>query len=163
MDKPLVLITLAYTIGIVLAKNLAIPLELSALLLLIFMALTIYALLNRINLSRLILLLFVLFGIFFFQFRAYTVQDKLFNYANGKYLTITGSINEPPKQSEGATYFPLKVDEPERGKAFVFVRGGGKNLNYGDRLKVRGMLERKSGVSNPLMPEMTDQLSINAY
>ena len=162
MDKPLVLITLAYTIGIVIAKNLAVPLDLAVAMLLLFLSLSLYALFNKINISWLLLLVFLFLGMFFFQFRGLTAQNKLFSYADGKYLTITGFIAEPPKQSESSLYFPFRVDEPADGMVFVFLKGDKGSLVYGSRLKIRGVLEKKSGVSNPLMPEMADQLSLSA-
>lgn len=159
MERPLVFITIAFAAGIVFGKFISIPLYLSFLLLLVFLIIYLYALFQKVNSSYLILITFFLLGMLLFQIKSLPPPNDISKFADRGYLTITGCIDDAPREKERGISFPLRVEEiiyvrktsRDTGIIYVSIPGANPELKYGDRIKVRGILSQFQNYANPFM------------
>lgn len=171
--RPLVLCSAFFILGIALGKILW---EFDLLLLFYFAASVVLAALlsffyRKFSLSRLtfILLLFLLAGSLNFYRSVYMPQNDISRFV-GSELLVTGIVWDEPTVEGNRTSFDLKVHEVDgtvgfqgsqeekagkagfknvSGKIRVTLYGSGEQLNYGDRVKISGELERPPGRRNP--------------
>jgi competence protein ComEC len=116
---------------------------------------------KKLNLSAFILVLCFLAGMLSFQIKNLPSSDDISNYAGKGYLSVIGYIDDEPKVREENLLFPLKIEKAIKGKAenraagtiYVSVQEEEPDLNYGDKIEVRGVLSEFQSFSNPLMPE----------
>jgi len=170
MERPLVWITMAYTIGIIFGKVTNFPLWMIFTILLIFLIITFCALLQKIKLFNLLLLISFLLGILSYQVKTLPSNDDISLYADKGYLTVIGCIDGAPSSKNEGISFPLKVKEIRRGKNIISLSGrvyvaiSDKNINlqYGDEIKARGVLSEIQNYSNPLMPSSRKIYSLRA-
>lgn len=154
MDKPVVWLTVAYAVGILLASLLPVPITLTVILLLVFIILTSYAFLHKLNTTIFIFILFVLLGSFLYQYKNLPSPKDISQYADKGYRAVTGRIDEQPRLSEKGAYFPLKIERvgpsPVTGRLTVFTADR-MTLEYGDQIVVRGVIEAEEGLANPFL------------
>ena len=170
MERPLVFISVAFSIGLVFGKFISIPLYLSFSSLLIFLLIYLFALLQKVNSSCLILITFFLLGMLIFQIRGLPALNDIAKFADRGYLTIVGCIDDAPREKERGISFPLRVEEiiyarktsQATGIIYVSIQGANPELKYGDRIKVRGILSQLQNYSNPLMPASRKAYSLYA-
>lgn len=166
MDRPIVFITAAFSLGIVLAKFFILPFWLIFVFFLIFLVLSLIALIKKLNLSAFILALCFLAGMFSFQVKGLPSPEDIANYAGKGYLSVVGQVDDAPKVREEKLLFPLKVEKAAKNKAagiiYVSVQGKRSDLNYGDKIEARGVLSEFRSYSNPLMPEGLKGCGLNA-
>ncbi|MFA4843944.1 MAG: DNA internalization-related competence protein ComEC/Rec2 [Candidatus Margulisiibacteriota bacterium] len=154
MDKPVVWLTLAYAVGILLASLLPIPIASTIILLLVFILLTTYASCHKLNTTIFLLIILLLLGCFLYQYKNLPNPKDIAQYADKGYGTVTGRIDEQPKISEKGAYFPLKTEQVGTsdavGRLNVFTTER-LTLEYGDRVVVRGVIEADEGLANPFL------------
>jgi competence protein ComEC len=161
MDRPIVWITIAFSLGIIIGKYVSPPFWLIFLFFLSFFILSMIAYAKKLNLSAFILVLCFLAGMLSFQIKNLPSSDDISNYAGKGYLSVIGYIDDEPKVREENLLFPLKIEKAIKGKAenraagtiYVSVQEEEPDLNYGDKIEVRGVLSEFQSFSNPLMPE----------
>ncbi|OGC11472.1 DNA internalization-related competence protein ComEC/Rec2 [candidate division WOR-1 bacterium RIFOXYA12_FULL_52_29] len=140
MLSPIVLLTAAYALGIALGQY--IPPPLPFYLLLLFVGLAVIAIIIKIKIGRLLLVIFLLFGLL--QSRA-PQADPLGCFVETDFLTVQGEVAGKPNVSGEKVYFPFTVIRANENKIrqdiLVFLRAG-KPIEYGDKLELRGRLSR---------------------
>lgn len=154
MDRPIVFITIVFSIGIVAGKYLAFPYSLMCLILLMapffvkhrftcFIAITCF-----------------LIGSFSFQIRNASSTTDILSDLSNSHTTIVGRVEDAPKNKGEKSSFPLKIKEIQKGKHIfrtgetVYASTGkDSDLQYGDLIKVRGRLTPLQGYANPEMLE----------
>ena len=170
MDRPIVFITAAFSLGIVLAKYLFLPFWLTLMFFLVFLVLSLIALIKKLNLSAFILVLCFLAGMFSFQVKSLPSPEDISNYTEKGYFSVVGQVDDAPKVREEKLLFPLKVEKIIQDKnqnragglIYVSVQGKESDLNYGDKIEARGVLSEFRSYSNPLMPDGLKGCSLNA-
>ena len=165
MKRPLVLITAAYALGIALGQY--VPPPLPFYLLLLFVGLAVMALILKIELGRILLVIFLLFGLSSFQLRG-SQAEPLDRFVEAGYLTVQGEVANVPRLKDGKSSFSFQLHQLffERQQyhfsqeVLAFVQGG--SFKYGDKLELRGRLSRSDSYANPLVPERTGALLFSA-
>ncbi|MFA6169483.1 MAG: DNA internalization-related competence protein ComEC/Rec2 [Candidatus Margulisiibacteriota bacterium] len=153
--SPLVLITAAYALGIGLGQYVPPPLPLY--LLMLFIVLAIIAFILKIELGRILLVIFLLFGLSSSQLRG-SHAEPLDRFVEAGYLTIQGEVITVPRVKEGKSAFSFQLHRLSRERQeyhfnreiMAFVPG---SFDYGDKLELRGRLSRSDSFANPLVPE----------
>jgi len=156
VDRPIVFITVAFSLGIVIGKYLILPFWPFFLFFLIFFVLSLIAHVKKLNLSLFVLVLCFLAGILSFQIKSLPPSGDISNYAGKGYLSIIGYVEDAPRVKDDTLFFRLKVEKVVKkvaGIIYVSVQGKESDLNYGERIEVRGVLSEFQSFSNPLMPE----------
>ncbi|UNC93262.1 DNA internalization-related competence protein ComEC/Rec2 [Candidatus Contubernalis alkaliaceticus] len=167
--RPLLLCSAFFLVGIALGKILW---ELDPFLLLyygvlVFLAAVLLFLYRSFLSSRLIiiLLLFLLAGSLNFYRSVYVPKNDISRFS-GSHLSVTGIVWDEPMVDGKRTSFDLKVQEVDgasegqdinndlvpqtvSGKIRVTLYGAGEQLHYGDRVRIRGELERPPQRRNP--------------
>ena len=162
MDRPIVLLTAAFTIGIITAKAfLSLPLWLICIFLVGFFLLAAHAFIKNINSSSILLILCFLAGIFSFQIHELGQKDKLAALSEKGYVIFVGSVDDQPRIKHGSVIYPLKL-ENGAGRLFLSIKGSDEAYDYGDRLKVRGTISQFQSFANPLMPQREKMYAIRA-
>jgi len=170
MDRPLVFVTIAFTIGIIFESIFSIPLWLLLPILLVFLVISFYAIIKKVSPSYLILLLSFLLGALTYQIRTLPASNEVSKFTDKGYLTIIGFIDDALSVKSGGVSFPLKVKEIRRGKniisssgrVYITISDQEANLQYGDEIKVRGVLSEIQNYANPLMPSSRKIYSLHA-
>lgn len=170
MDRPVVWITIAYALGIICGKIIGIPFLLNFVFLTVFLLITLYAAVNKINSSFLILGAFFSLGAFLYSFNSLPSDGIIQSYVNKGYLSLVGCIDNDPKIKENCISFPVKAEQVIKDKQTVSVSGNifvslpksDEVFNYGDKIKVRGVISEIQGNSNPFLPETNKAFIINA-
>jgi len=155
MDRPIIFIAIAFSLGIVFGKYFPFPFWLLSILLLIFFILAVIAYIKKLNLFPFILVLSLLAGAFSFQVRSLASSNDISAYTEKGYLTLIGTIDECPRVRGDEFSFLLKVEKVIRqqvssevgGTIYVFTPQG-EELHYGDRIKVRGIISRPQSYSH---------------
>lgn len=153
MNYPLVLITTAYSIGIVVGKILNMPLWFALVPLSIFFCLALYAIWQKINIGIIVLVIFLLLGIAFFQISGLLHSDELAQLTGKGFQTISGFVSEEPKLKDNGVSLKIRPDGISGGEIFVWLDDRRSKVNYGDNIEVRGQLAESQTFSNPLMPQ----------
>jgi competence protein ComEC len=152
MNQPIVLITIAYSLGIVAGELLALPLWFILTVILMFSVLMLYARLNNLKTSIFVLILFALAGAFAFQISGLIHPDELAPLAGKGFLTISGYVADEPKYKDNGVSLKIKPDNID-GEFYAWLDAPGIKINYGDNIKLRGELSEGQLFSNPLMPQ----------
>ena len=134
---------------------------LSLVFLSVFILLTIYAAVNKINSTLLILGAFFSLGTFIYGLNVLPSENGIQSYANKGYLSLVGCIDNDPKIKENRISFPVKAEQIIKdkqniavsGNIYVTVPGSDEVFNYGDKIKVRGAISETQGSANPFLPE----------
>ncbi|MBC8334446.1 MAG: ComEC/Rec2 family competence protein [Anaerolineales bacterium] len=163
---PLTWISLAFLGGIILARNVSLTttlwLQIGAASLIIAILTLIYYrirakktpdLLPVLPLYSFLLPFFLFFGASYFQFRQPDLADIYFvvNFTEREYESlVTGIVSDPPDYRDTYTNLQLDVihiNRPDK-KNPIYIHGkilvrvvAGENYQYGDQLRVRGVLE----------------------
>jgi competence protein ComEC len=153
MDRPIVVITIAYSIGIIIGKLLNMPLWFVAAVIIIFSGLMIYAHLNQLKASILVLILFALTGAFAFQISGLLHPDGLAPLVGKGFQTITGYVTDEPKYRENGVSLKVKPDDIDGGEFYVWLNDPACKIGYGDNIKLRGKLSEAGSPANPQMPQ----------
>ncbi|MFH1387576.1 MAG: DNA internalization-related competence protein ComEC/Rec2 [bacterium] len=148
-NKPIVYLTIAFSLGITVSKLIAMPLWLLLLSLTIFLGVSIAAYFQKLKLDWFLLLLIFLLGAFMFQLKSLPAENGITSYINNGYLTVVGVVDDAPKVKEKGLFFPFKVREIIKGgeqkrasgNIFVFIREREAKLDYGDKISVRGAIQ----------------------
>lgn len=159
MERPVVFIAIAFSIGIAIGKFLGLPIWFTALVFSIFSALIFYAYFRRSNIFSLLLILFCLAGSLSYQIRGLMEKDIILPFAEKGYVTVIGQVDDAPRIKEDGISFPLKVEkiikakspQTASGTVYVFVQDKESSLEYGDGVEVRGVIAQLQQFSNPLM------------
>jgi len=160
VKRPLVLITAAYALGIVLSQYVPPPLPLF--LLTLFIALTVIAFIFKIELSRLLLVVFLLFGLTSFQLRS-SQTEPLDRFVEAGSLTVQGEVTNVPRLKDGKSSFSFQLHQLSferrqyhfNREVLAFTPG---KYEYGDKLELRGVLSRSDSYANPLVTERSGAL-----
>jgi competence protein ComEC len=152
MGSPVVFITIAYSVGIVVGKLLNAPLWFILATMLIFSAIMFYAHLNKLRTSIFVLILFALAGAFALQISGLLHQDGLAPLLGKGFQTINGYVADEPKYKENGVSLKIKPDEMAGGEFYVWLNDPGCKINYGDNIKLRGELSEAQSFANPLLP-----------
>jgi len=163
VDRPLIWITAIYAIGIIVGKALNLPILFTSCVLLIFLTLSLYSVINKLNFSPFLIALCLITGILSYQVRNIPNKNDISNYADKGYLAITGMVDDAPKEKNGKRSFPLKVETPGKGKVYVSIQDNSSELQYGDRIEVRGVISQSDQYANPLMPEGRKIYFLSSY
>ena len=157
MNKPLVIITLVYILGIWAGVLIQTPAYLTLIIasVLFIVAIIGYKLGWQQN-SRVILLLFFCLGIFLCRLSTESIKTSLMNYA-GHFITLEGTIVQEPDLREDRVNYVLKsqnvvlgTEEKKSGGLVLVTVWQPKNLyGYGDILKVKGRLSLPDEPGNP--------------
>ena len=166
VSRPLITITLAYILGLILGNYL--PSQHFYLLFstLLFFILSCYAYLKgSSSFNYLILITFILFGLTYSQ-RDKLVSKDIAKFGLNKAITLTGTIIKEPRVRENKITFELKVEKIfSSGKAYslkekVLVNAYEvSDLNYGDKVKIFGKLRSPKETGNPGELSYKDYLS----
>ncbi|MBU0630143.1 MAG: DNA internalization-related competence protein ComEC/Rec2 [Candidatus Margulisbacteria bacterium] len=163
--SPLVLITAAYALGIALSRYVPPPLPL--LLLGIFLVLAIVGSSLKIGIGRLLLVVFLLFGLCAYQFRGAS-DEPLARFVDAGYLIIQGEVTSVPRVKEGKSSFSFRIHHlafERQQYSFsreIMVFLSDQTIEYGDKLELRGGLNRSDSYANPLIPERESALLFSA-
>jgi competence protein ComEC len=163
MGGPVPVITIAFVFGIVVAKNLTLPVVWTVAALLIFGSLTAVAAFKKYDLILFLLVLCLLSGMFAFQVRNQPSANDLAHYVDRGYVTLTGQVNDEPKNKENKLSFPLQVAKPAPGLVYVTVPASEGPLAYGDQVEVRGIITESVQLANPLLPEGRKILFLRSF
>jgi competence protein ComEC len=149
LPRPIVLITIFYSLGIVVANAIKPPFFLPLTALITFLFLTIWSYWHKIGFSRLLLVICFLLGILAFQVKSLPDKLDVAQYADKGYLTVSGQVDNQLQLKESGYYFPLKVNSVKvkkqnhqaNGTVYVLLS---KELNplpqYGEQIVVRGII-----------------------
>ncbi len=152
MSSPLILISIAYVLGIVIGKMIGIPVLIIFFLILLFFSFVIWSTFRKANSSYLILILFFFVGLLNFQIRNLPPPESdISNFPKGKYVIVTGQIDDEPRLIEDNIFFTLKVCRVDSRKASGLVSAVTRDtkLEYGDKVELKGRLEEIESLSNP--------------
>ncbi|MDD4178836.1 MAG: DNA internalization-related competence protein ComEC/Rec2 [Candidatus Margulisbacteria bacterium] len=139
------------------------PIIVTSIILLIFLILALYAIINKLNFSYFLIALCLIVGALSYQTRNIPDKNDISNYVDKGYLTITGMVDNTPKEKNGKISFPLKAETPGKGKVYVSLQGSLNDLQYGDRIEVRGVISQSDQYVNPLMPEGKKIYFLSSY
>ena len=166
----MVLITAAYTLGILFGKITAFPLWLDGLFLIIFAGLILFAYLQKITFSYLLLILCFIVGVLNFSIRSLPAGNDISAFADKGYLTLTGQVDDQPRIKDNGVSFPFKVEQVDLGRKtirtngniYVSIPANALSLQYGERVIIRGRLSPFQNYSNPLMQAAGKAYGLNA-
>ncbi|MBN3033367.1 MAG: DNA internalization-related competence protein ComEC/Rec2 [Candidatus Saganbacteria bacterium] len=152
MNRPIVFITIAYSLGIIAGKLLNAPLWCLLIAILISSSSLLYAAVTGSKTSVFLLVLFALAGAFAFQISGLIHQDGLAPLAGRGVQAISGYVADEPKYKENGVSLKIKPDGIAGGEFYVWLNDPDFKINYGDNLKLRGELSEMQTFANPLLP-----------
>jgi competence protein ComEC len=161
MNSPLIIITIAYILGVVIGKTVEFPVWISFLPISFLLGLTIWAITTKKNIRFLIVGLFFLLGLLNFQIRNLPPsKNDISNFPKNKYLALIGQVEDEPRVIEDRIFFVLRVNKVDNRKArgLVSVASRASKLDYGDKVEVKGKLEELESISNPGILSYADYL-----
>ncbi|MFC1637712.1 ComEC/Rec2 family competence protein, partial [Candidatus Margulisiibacteriota bacterium] len=161
MGSPLVVITITYISGIAFGSMIGLPVWSSFLL--IFLAFTVVVCLTamRKNIRPLLVVLFFLLGLLNFQFRGLPpARNDISNFPKNEYVSLIGQVDDEPRVIDDTMFFTLRAktvnEHAATGSVSVMAKAG--DLEYGDRVEVKGKLEELESLSNPGLLSFADYL-----
>ncbi|MCQ2560268.1 MAG: ComEC family competence protein [Clostridia bacterium] len=156
-ERPLLALTVAYALGIILASFYLPSLELIGLaLILVFLVMVFLALFSKVKGAVLYLLFFLLLGVFLAGLHLKQPQEIYRPYYN-HYVTIEGFIvQEPEIRTENTRYY-LQIEQlilanqisSWKGRIILLTEPDQKILAYGQKVRVRGFLTFPQQAGNP--------------
>jgi competence protein ComEC len=152
MGSPLVIITIAYILGISVGKVTALPIILIIFLMLFSLILAACSFLTKEKAGFLILGVFFLLGLLNFQIRNLPpARNDISNFPKNKNVTVKGQIDDEPRIVNDIVFFTLKVRSVDESKAsgLISVAGKAAEFNYGDIVQIRSKIEELESLSNP--------------
>ena len=111
MDRPVVFITIFYSLGLIAGKLLNLPLWLILTSILVFSLIMFYACLSKLKTSIFVLILFALAGSFAFQISGLLHPDELAPLVAKGFQTINGYVADEPKFKDNGVSLKIKPDE----------------------------------------------------
>lgn len=146
MLSPIVIFAAIFSLGIIVEKYLSVPLWANILFCLVFLAVTFYAGLKKLNLIFFIYILAFLAGLLNLSVRSVSTIDPLAKYVDKGYVQLTGEVRGDWRADNSS--FPLTIS----GETItVYLNEAAEPVNYGDRVRVGGTLTESVGYANPLL------------
>lgn len=160
MASPLIFITVAYILGIIVGKAINPHIFLSFFFVILLLSTTIYAILSKKKIHFLILGLFLLVGLLNIQIRNLPPPKNDISRFPKEYFTVIGQVQDEPRIIKDKMFFTLNVSYVGKrkacGKVSVVSKAG--QVNYGDKVELRGKLEELQSLANPGIMSFSDFL-----
>ncbi|MFA5839797.1 MAG: DNA internalization-related competence protein ComEC/Rec2 [Candidatus Margulisiibacteriota bacterium] len=161
MNKPIIVLSVAYILGIIVAKYLFFPIFTSLLLFSFILIVLFWLLIKNKNITSVIPVLFIFLGILNYQIRSLPPpKNDISNLPKYKLVTIVGLVENNPNQYENSLFFNLKVTSVDnyRASGRLSVISQAASLEYGDIIQIQGCLEPIEGLNNPGLLSFSDYL-----
>jgi len=161
MSNPLIIISIIYIMGIISGGTVSFPIWFLFLLTGFLLALTIFAVLLKNNICFLISGLFFLIGMLNLQIRDLPPsKNDISSVPKKKFVTLVGMVEDEPRLIEDRVFFTLKVNRANDRVAsgLVSVMAKASELEYGDKIEVKGKLGELESLSNPGILSFADYL-----
>jgi competence protein ComEC len=161
MSSPLVFITIVYISGIVVGRAISLPIWFPFLLVFLSSGVMVLGIITRRNVRFLLLGLFFLLGLLNFQIRNLPPsKTDISNFPKNKSVTLIGQVDDEPRVMEDRMFFTLKVEtvNKHRVTGLVSVMVKAAEIEYGDKVEIRGELEELESLSNPGILSFADFL-----
>ncbi len=155
MPNPLINLTISYIIGIIIGKFFPIPPSVLYFLSVIAFVVFIYFLNKRFNIAILILVL--LLGMTLYRIKVSIPINDISYFADDTYRSIIGKVIDEVKRNDNFTGFTLEASKirikekfyPIQGKVSVLLKDLKVDIDYGDKIEIRGRLSKLEGLENP--------------
>ncbi len=161
MNRPLIRITIAYILGITVAKAIDFPVLFSFLMIILFLGLSVSFILARKNIRFLILGLFLLTGLLNLQIRNLPPpKTDISHLPKNEHVTVIGVVDDEPRLIEDRIFFTLRVSQVGQQKTtgLVSIISKAGDFEYGDKVEISGKLEELESLSNPGILSYADYL-----
>jgi len=161
MNNPLILITAFYILGIIINQIIPLSFWISFIFLAALLPSTIIrAAINK-DTRFLILLIFLIIGLFNSQIRSLPPgKNAIAQLPLYQPISILGWVEDEPKVVKDQIFFTLRVEGVDGRKidGLVSVKSENTKLEYGDKIEIKGRLEEINGLSNPAITSYADYL-----
>jgi len=154
INNPLILITILYILGIVIGNILNLPLWIVFLWVVLALCFTAFGIISKNKVRFFLLLLFFLIGLLNCQIRNLPPsKNDISNFPKDEYLTLVGQVEDEPRVIDDKIFFTLKT-----ANGLVSVATPMTKLEYGDKVEIKGKLEKIEDLSNPGLLSYADYL-----